>query len=73
MSNGKAVKTNEMTVARLKDGTIDGDAVDGIGAVEDNEALPVFGRRLHSESHRGDIGVKTCTNVLNVENQRVHM
>jgi len=43
----------------------------GVGAVTDDEGLPLFGARLHEVVHRGDIGIEARTDVLQVEDKEV--
>jgi len=44
----------------------------GFGTVEHEESDVAFGGFLHAISHRGRVGVKPDTGVLNVEDERVN-
>ena len=43
----------------------------GVGAITDDEGLPLFGASLHEIVHRGDIGVEARTDILQVEDKEV--
>ena len=43
----------------------------GVGAITDDESLPLFGARFHKVVHRGDIGIEACTDILQVEDKEV--
>ena len=46
-------------------------AADRVGAVKDDEALALLGRRFHRVGHRPDVGVVAGPDVLDVEDQDV--
>jgi hypothetical protein len=64
-------EADEGLEAGLDHAALDGNAADRVGPVEHHEAQPVARRRLHRESHGGEIGVVTRPYVLDVEDQRV--
>src|ERR1041385_9029183 len=63
--NGNRVHSNKRFVLCLQDRTID--KAIGIRAVEDDEFLFVFGTGLHQVMERADVGIKTTTTTLYVE------
>ena len=45
----------------------------GVGAITDDEGLPLFGASLHQVVHRGDIGIEARTDILQVEDEEVNI
>ena len=45
----------------------------GVGAITDDEGLPLFSARLHEVVHRGDIGIEARTDILQVEDEEVNI
>ena len=45
----------------------------GVGAITDDEGLPLFGASLHQVVHRGDIGIEARTDILQVEDEEVDL
>ena len=45
----------------------------GIGAITDDEGLPLLGTSLHEVVHRGDIGIEARTDILQVEDEEVNI
>ena len=45
----------------------------GVGAITDDEGLPLFSASLHEVVHRGDIGIEARTDILQVEDEEVNI
>lgn len=71
MPDRNAMKTDEGLLPFIEQRASDIDAVNRVRSIEYDEANTVLGRRLHRVAHGGDVGVKTRTNLLNVEHKDV--
>ena len=63
------IYTNEGATVGLKYRAVN--EVIGVGAITDDEDLPLFGASLHEVVHRGDIGIEARTDILQVEDKEV--
>ena len=65
------IYTNEGATVGLKYRAIN--EVIGVGAITDDEGLPLFSASLHEVVHRGDIGIEARTDILQVEDEEVNI
>ncbi len=71
VAEGEGVGADEGFAAFGEDGAFDADAVDGVGAVEDEERHFAFGGFLHDVAHGADVGIEAGADVLDVEDDDV--
>ena len=65
------IYTNEGAIVGLQYRAIN--EVIGVGAITDDEGLPLLGTSLHEVVHRGDIGIEARTDILQVEDEEVNI
>ena len=53
------------------DGSVEVQAADRVGPVQDHERYPLFCRRLHHQRYRGNEGVESRADVLDIAHQHV--
>lgn len=78
LANGHAVAHRNGVPAgesflAMENGAFDGEAVDGIGAVENEEFFAGFLGGDHAVAHGGDVGVKAAANVLDIEDEGIEI
>ena len=56
---------------RVQQGTLDANTPERVRSIQHDEADLRIRGRLHGELHCADIGIKTDTDVLNVEDERI--
>ena len=67
MGDGQRVDPDKGATIGLEDRSVN--EVIGVGAVTDDEGLPLLGTSLHEVVHRGDIGIEACPYILQVEEE----
>ncbi len=67
------MESNERLAAFVENGALHVNAINRVGPIEDNEPLSVFRGGLQGQSHRGNVGVKTRPDVLDVEHEGIDL
>ncbi len=65
------MKTDERFGPWIEHWPGNGDAIDGIGAIENNHSTMVLGGSFHRFAHGGDVGVESGPDVLDIKNERI--
>ena len=63
------MNTHEGDETRIQQRALDPVAVDGIGAIQDDQGNPFARSRLHALVQSGDVGIEANSHVLDVVDQ----